>query len=124
MVLRYETGLRGVLVQVPRPDLEPACLHFMQLTLVSSINNRLLRAHRPFMVRGYSDSRFAHSRAAALDSARSIIATQRLMMACPQYRPTCVPPLRPLSPPTRRPLTDASFCPAASSTDGSWERRS
>jgi hypothetical protein len=62
----------------------------MQVTILASICNRLLRAHRPFMVRGYTDERFCYSRSAALDSARTIIASQRYMMACPQYRPTCV----------------------------------
>lgn len=102
------------------------CSPLHALTTVSSgINNRLLRAHRPFMAIGYTDPKYAYSQKVALHSAKEIIAVQKLLMAAPQYRPTSVLSLhKTRSRPILTFLPVFRLLSAASSTDGSSALRS
>ncbi|KAH8921813.1 hypothetical protein BT69DRAFT_296121 [Atractiella rhizophila] len=43
------------------------------------VHNRLVRLHRPFLIRGYSDTRFKSSTVACLNSARRALSLQRKM---------------------------------------------
>ncbi|KAA1472180.1 hypothetical protein DENSPDRAFT_930103 [Dentipellis sp. KUC8613] len=60
---------------VPPPG-EPQHWKWSRALLSSGTHNRLLRLHRPFMSRGYTNPKFSHSTRACIASARAILRTQ------------------------------------------------
>ncbi|KAH8921811.1 hypothetical protein BT69DRAFT_296154 [Atractiella rhizophila] len=65
---------------VPPPGHKEDAISQGQRLLSSElIHNRLVRLHRPFLIRGYSDTRFKSSTVACLTSARRALSLQRKM---------------------------------------------
>lgn len=52
---------------------------YQRCVILYGLNNRLLRAHRPFMSRGYQDQKFAYSTESCIKAAKVIIAAQRAL---------------------------------------------
>lgn len=83
--LVYDRELRYALAQVPPPaSLESSWMIHMVIT---SIHNRILRAHRPFLMRSLNDPSLEVSRHACTESARRIIEAQLVFNAQPRIRP-------------------------------------
>lgn len=81
----YDRELRYSLAQVPPPaSLESSWMLHMVIT---SIHNRILRAHRPFLMRSVNDPSLEVSRRACVESARRIVETQLVFNAQPRIRP-------------------------------------
>ncbi|KAK8869441.1 hypothetical protein IAR55_000005 [Kwoniella newhampshirensis] len=79
-VMEYDRALRAILHAIPPLAARNTQSGWMMHHLFSSIHNRLLRVHRPFMVKGYEDSRWAFSARMSVESAKAIISAQQLMM--------------------------------------------
>lgn len=52
---------------------------YQRCVILYGLNNRLLRAHRPFMSRGYQDVKYAYSTESCIKAAKVIIAAQRAL---------------------------------------------
>ncbi|TXT09611.1 uncharacterized protein COLE_03545 [Cutaneotrichosporon oleaginosum] len=83
--MEYDHELRHALAQVPPPaSLETSWMLHMVIT---SVNNRILRAHRPFLMRSVNDPSLEVSRRACVESARRIVEAQLVFNAKPRIRP-------------------------------------
>jgi hypothetical protein len=81
----YDHELRNALAQVPPPaSLETSWMLHMVIT---SVHNRILRAHRPFLMRAVNDPSLEVSRRACVESARRIVEAQLVFNAKPVIRP-------------------------------------
>ncbi|ORY35075.1 hypothetical protein BCR39DRAFT_147354 [Naematelia encephala] len=96
-MLEYDAGLRELLGLIPFPfdgesESEPFDLEasWMMLVLFCSVQNRLLRIHRPFMIRSYTEDAFWESRRASVDSAKLIVNALLPFEMRPDLRPTFV----------------------------------
>lgn len=81
----YDRELRNALAQVPPPaSLETSWMVHM---VVTSVHNRILRAHRPFLMRSLNDPSLEVSRRSCVESARRIVEVQLVFNAMPRIRP-------------------------------------
>ncbi|WVQ80906.1 hypothetical protein IAT38_003013 [Cryptococcus sp. DSM 104549] len=78
-VLEYDNALRDDLGLMPSEENRNSEAGWMLNHVYSSIHNRILRMHRPYMVRGYCEERWMLSKQASIESARAIIASQLLV---------------------------------------------
>nr|XP_019043751.1 hypothetical protein I302_08332 [Kwoniella bestiolae CBS 10118]OCF22681.1 hypothetical protein I302_08332 [Kwoniella bestiolae CBS 10118] len=84
-IITYDTSLRSVLGLMPSlPDSQNS---WMMRTLQCSILYRLIRLHRPTLLRGYKESTWKFSSSACVDSAKVILRVQRDISLCPDLRP-------------------------------------
>nr|XP_031861000.1 uncharacterized protein CI109_003360 [Kwoniella shandongensis]KAA5528072.1 hypothetical protein CI109_003360 [Kwoniella shandongensis] len=86
-IMDYDRALREVLKSILTLPDRNAQSAWMMNHLFSSIHNRLLRIHRPYMVKGYHDAQWTFSSHASVESAKAIIETQKLMLPWPHLRP-------------------------------------
>ncbi|KAL8276417.1 hypothetical protein RQP46_011169 [Phenoliferia psychrophenolica] len=97
-IQKYDASLRTVLESMPTPLrptnttdgghlLTDSSINWMHCCLWTSVHNRILRLHRPGLARNFSTEAYEISKSASLASAKEIVATQRVMMACPHLRP-------------------------------------
>ncbi|BEJ17064.1 hypothetical protein CspHIS471_0604650 [Cutaneotrichosporon sp. HIS471] len=81
----YDAELRSALALVPPPaSLDTSWMLHMVIT---SVHNRILRAHRPFLMRSVNDPSLEVSRRACVESARRIVEAQLVFNAKPKIRP-------------------------------------
>ncbi|KAF7970849.1 hypothetical protein HWV62_22736 [Athelia sp. TMB] len=81
-VLQFDAAMRRVLDQLPSP-----LIASLSREGLNCIHNRLLRAHRRFMMRGYSDDGYQESTLRSIECAKSVVAGQRILTPWPALRP-------------------------------------
>ncbi|TYJ51826.1 hypothetical protein B9479_007582 [Cryptococcus floricola] len=75
-ILEFSQGLERTLERVPAWDNLQTDSAWMIYIVYSSINNRILRMHRPYMHKGYTDARFWAARETSIQAASRIIQAQ------------------------------------------------
>ncbi|WWC66061.1 uncharacterized protein I303_108683 [Kwoniella dejecticola CBS 10117] len=84
-MMAYSKALKKLLNHMP--DAPHSSHGWMMNTLACSMHYRLIKIHRPTMIRGYDDDEWRFSTLAAVASARKILDVQQTMAAWPELRP-------------------------------------
>ncbi|WVQ66245.1 uncharacterized protein L199_004424 [Kwoniella botswanensis] len=87
-VITYDTALEKLLDLIP--FVADAQTSWMMRTLHCSILYRLIRLHRPTLLRGYQSPEWRFSSNACVSSAKSLLRVQEAMAAYPHLRPSFI----------------------------------